>query len=307
MSRASIEHLITIVHHRTARPIGNVRRGSRITTLVHGEREEALNYPSKLSAAVLPRWNDTAVLTPRWSGFRAAQDEDSAGACVGLTCWKRALDVVLSVIALIVLAPLIGIVSALVKLTSPGPVVFMQERIGVDRRTQQRRRASYRRAADDRRNDTNDRRVLVKFGQPFTIYKFRTMVAGAEKGKPVFAQQRDPRVTALGRFLRKTRIDEIPQFVNVLKGDMSIVGPRPERAYFIGEARKDIPDFHRRLRTRPGITGLAQVKLGYTNDMVGLQKKLQYDLEYIDALRPVTDFKILAQTVRVVLTGKGAY
>jgi lipopolysaccharide/colanic/teichoic acid biosynthesis glycosyltransferase len=222
----------------------------------------------------------------------------------GLELWKRILDVLLSTVALILLTPFVAFVALLVKMTSSGEIIFKQERIGVDRRTSSRRYTSFRRPEDDRR--ASDRRVLVKFGRPFTIFKFRTMCAGAEKGAPVFAQHKDPRVTTLGRFLRKTRVDEIPQFVNVLRGDMSIVGPRPERAYFIGEAQKDMPDFKQRLRTRPGITGLAQVKLGYTSDIGGLKKKLDYDLEYIQGLRPANDLKILAQTVRVVLTGKGA-
>jgi lipopolysaccharide/colanic/teichoic acid biosynthesis glycosyltransferase len=208
-------------------------------------------------------------------------------------------------VALVLLSPIMALVAALVKVTSPGPVLFKQERIGLNRRTTDRRGATFRRAQDDRRD--GDRRVVVKYGMPFAIYKFRTMVVHAERGKPQFAKKQDPRVTALGRFLRNTRIDEIPQFVNVLKGDMSIVGPRPERAYFIGEAQKDIPDFRHRLRAKPGITGLAQVRLGYTDDIRGLEKKLRFDLEYINQLSPSNDIKILAKTVRVVLTGQGAH
>jgi lipopolysaccharide/colanic/teichoic acid biosynthesis glycosyltransferase len=158
--------------------------------------------------------------------------------------------------------------------------------------------------ADRRRRD---RRVLVNFGRPFTIYKFRTMVMDAERGAPpMWARENDPRITPVGRILRRSRIDELPQFLNVLRGDMSIVGPRPERAYFIGRIEKELPDFHLRLRTKPGITGLAQVELGYTNTDEGLRQKLHLDLEYIHTLCFWTDAKILLRTVFVVLTGRGA-
>jgi lipopolysaccharide/colanic/teichoic acid biosynthesis glycosyltransferase len=263
-----------------------------------------LNYPSKTTAAVLPRWSESAL-----SHHDATRRDNTGGLpnrtkVYGLEAWKRVLDTALGAVALVLLSPFVALVAVLVKVTSPGPVFFKQERIGLNRRTRDRRTASFRRPRDDRRD--GDRRVVVKYGKPFSIYKFRTMVADAERGKPVFAQKRDPRVTPLGRILRKTRIDEIPQFLNVLKGDMSIVGPRPERAYFIDEAQKEIPDFRRRLQTKPGITGLAQVKLGYTDDISGLAKKLHFDLEYINQLSPSNDLRILAQTVRVVLTGKGA-
>lgn len=269
--------------------------------LKFGEREEALNYPSKISAAVLPHWAGPATPLRQWSVAEPRRVSDRP-AC--LQPWKRALDVLLSIVALIILAPVIAIVSLLVKTTSPGPVFFKQERIGMNRRCADRRRASFRRSQDDRR--ARDRRAAVKFGKPFAIYKFRTMCDGAERGTPVFAKKRDPRITQLGGFLRKTRLDEIPQFVNVIQGDMSIVGPRPERAYFIGKAQTEIPDFQKRLWTKPGITGLAQVRLGYTNSIDGLKRKLDFDLQYINCLSPSTDLKILAQTVRVVLTGKGA-
>lgn len=217
--------------------------------------------------------------------------------------WKRAVDIVLSVLALILLSPVLLVTAVLVKVTSPGPVIFKQERVGLNRRNEDRRRGDSEYVLDRRRKD---RRVLVNFGRPFTIYKFRTMVAEAEKGQPVWAAKKDPRITPLGRFLRKTRIDELPQFLNVLAGEMSIVGPRPERAYFIGKIEKDLPAFQLRLRTKPGITGLAQVELGYTNTNEGLRDKLNLDLEYIRKLNVWTDFKILFRTVSVVLTGKGA-
>jgi lipopolysaccharide/colanic/teichoic acid biosynthesis glycosyltransferase len=217
---------------------------------------------------------------------------------------KRVVDILLSVLGLIVCAPLMVLAAILVKATSPGPVFYRQERIGINRRDRDRRTPMSRMDADRRRRD---RRVLVNFGRPFTIYKFRTMVVDAERGMPpMWAKERDPRITTVGRILRKTRVDEMPQFWNVMRGDMSIVGPRPERAYFIGRIEKDLPEFQLRLRTKPGITGLAQVQLGYTNTDDGLRDKLHLDLEYIRRLSLWTDLKILWRTVFVVFTGKGA-
>jgi lipopolysaccharide/colanic/teichoic acid biosynthesis glycosyltransferase len=219
--------------------------------------------------------------------------------------WKRALDVVISVAALVALSPAMLAAAAIIKSTSPGPVFYRQERVGVNRRLRDRRTRAND-AGTSRRG--RDRRVLVNFGLPFTIYKFRTMVVDAERGTPpLWAKEQDPRITSVGRVLRKTRIDEIPQFINVLHGDMSIVGPRPERAYFIGRIEKDLPEFHLRLRTKPGITGLAQVALGYTNTDDGLRQKLHFDLMYIRNWSPWMDLKILFRTIYVVLTGKGAY
>ncbi len=218
--------------------------------------------------------------------------------------WKRVLDIALSVVGLAVFSPVLLVTAIVVKATSPGPVFYRQERVGINRRTGERRRSGDNGDSDRRRRD---RRVLVSFGRPFTIYKFRTMVVDAERGTPpMWAKERDPRITPVGRMLRKTRVDELPQFLNVLKGDMSIVGPRPERAYFIGRIEKEIPDFHLRLHTKPGITGLAQIELGYTNTDDGLRDKLRFDLEYIRRRSFWTDLRILCRTVSVVLTGKGA-
>ncbi|MDH4037340.1 MAG: sugar transferase [Candidatus Krumholzibacteria bacterium] len=220
-------------------------------------------------------------------------------------CWKRVLDITLSVLGLVLTAPLMLATIVLIKATSPGPVFYRQERIGLNRRSQDRRGRSGQ-LGEDRRG--RDRRVLVNFGRPFTIYKFRTMVVDAERGTPpMWAKERDPRITPLGRILRKTRIDELPQFLNVLRGDMSIVGPRPERAYFIGRIEKELPEFQLRLRAKPGITGLAQVELGYTNTDEGLRDKLRHDLEYIGRVSPAMDLKILLRTFFVVLTGRGAH
>lgn len=218
-------------------------------------------------------------------------------------CWERGLDIALSAFALLVLTPVIAVAALMVKLTSRGPVFYRQERVGIDRRCSDRRKRHLEREHCRR---GRERRVLAGFGRPFMVYKFRTMVADAEAGSPVWAQRGDPRVTTLGRFLRRSRIDEIPQFINVLRGDMGVVGPRPERAYFIGRLDNDLPEFRLRTRTRPGITGLAQVQLGYANSVSGARRKLQLDLEYMHGRTFGMYCRILLRTVHVVLTGRGA-
>jgi lipopolysaccharide/colanic/teichoic acid biosynthesis glycosyltransferase len=249
--------------------------------------------------------SSTAVLDRTFSGGQSFDfsPEQFDRVTVGLA-WKRVLDVVFSVIALVLLSPVMLVAALAVKLTSQGPVIFSQERIGINRRSEDRRR-SRRYLGPERRN--NDRRESPNYGKPFKMYKFRTMVANAEKGTPVWAKKNDSRITPVGAFLRRTRIDELPQFVNVLKGHMSIVGPRPERAYFIAEIEKELPEFQQRLRTKPGITGLAQVEHGYANTVDEMHVKLDFDLQYIQDLKPQLELKILFKTVSVVFTGKGAY
>ena len=219
--------------------------------------------------------------------------------------WKRILDMLLSVIGIILTSPLMIAAFLAVKLTSPGPSLFHQERVGINRRTTDRRRRNLQPQSMDNRR--TDRRQGSGYGKPFLIYKFRSMVIDAEKnGKPMLAHKGDARITPVGAFIRKTRIDELPQFINVLKGDMSIVGPRPERPFFIDEMRKDIPNFQLRNRAKPGITGLAQVELGYANDTEGMRNKLKFDLRYIQSLSILSDLKIMFKTISVVVTGKGA-
>jgi lipopolysaccharide/colanic/teichoic acid biosynthesis glycosyltransferase len=223
----------------------------------------------------------------------------------GMDGWKRMADISASITGLVVFAPVMALTAVLVKLTSPGPVLFTQERIGVNRRTDKRRGASNGGAGFDRRR--TDRRGEQKHGKPFKMFKFRSMGVGAENGVPKLTKRDDPRVTAFGRILRKTRIDETPQFLNVLRGDMSIVGPRPERDYFYLRMNGEIPQFPQRLMVKPGLTGLAQVNVGYCNNVKDMRRKLDQDLVYIRTLSPANDAKIMVRTVSVVLTGKGAF
>lgn len=189
---------------------------------------------------------------------------------------KRIFDIVASILGLILLSPVIVLAALLVKIASPGPVLFKQIRVG-------------------------------KNGGHFEIYKFRTMRVDAEKETgPVWAFKNDSRLIPAGKFLRKSRIDEIPQFINVLRGEMSIVGPRPERPVFVEKFIKEIPDYERRLMVKPGITGLAQVRHKYDETIEDVKTKIKYDLLYIKKLCFWTDLGILFRTVRVVLTGAGA-
>ena len=236
---------------------------------------------------------------------KAAIPADLSRTIHGVETWKRSLDVAVSVAGLVLSAPLVGLAALLVKSTSPGPVFVAQERIGLNRRVEDRRNG-HPSTSEVERRARSDRRLAPRHGKPFKLYKFRSMKQDAENGLPVLAVDNDPRITPVGRILRKARIDEIPQFVNVLRGDMSIVGPRPEREYFYGEMEREVPGFTLRLRTKPGITGLAQVNQGYANTVTGMRVKLHHDLEYIRNVRPSTDAKILVKTVSVVLTGKGA-
>lgn len=190
---------------------------------------------------------------------------------------KRLLDIVVSIIILVISLPITLITALAIKLDSEGPIFFTQERMGMN-------------------------------GKIFKMIKFRSMRKDAEKlTGPVWSQKNDPRVTRVGKIIRKLRIDEIPQFINVLKGDMSVVGPRPERPYFVEKLSQEIPYYKRRLKVRPGITGWAQVKHKYDESIEDVKIKLRYDLFYIENMSIRMDLKILFRTIFVVLFGKGHY
>ena len=220
---------------------------------------------------------------------------------------KRALDLFCAVGMLVLLAPVMLLVALAVRLTSPGPILFRQIRTGLNLRASRDRRADrFDAAGDERRQKSNDRRQATCFGRPFVLYKFRTMRIDAEKNGAQFATKGDPRVTSIGRFLRKSRLDELPQLWNVLRGEMSLVGPRPERPEFIESLSQEVPNYLLRLGIKPGLTGLAQVLNGYDNDIAGFRRKVALDLLYLQNCCVVNDVKILFRTVSVVLTGKGA-
>ena len=205
---------------------------------------------------------------------------------------KRVIDILGATIGLILAAPLFVIVGIFIKIDSPGPVFFMQERIGLNRRRRERRIIEVKLTEEERKIE---RRKKNLYGKSFYLYKFRTMVIDAEKGcGPIWAKKDDPRITYIGRILRKTRIDELPQLLNVLKGDMSLVGPRPERYYFVKDFMQKIDGYPHRLKVKPGITGLAQgtaeyessvndvkiLRMKYLKPQYNVKLKLQYNLFY---------------------------
>ena len=187
---------------------------------------------------------------------------------------KRFLDIVLSAVAIIVLFPVFIFCALGVKLSSKGPILYKQERIGLN-------------------------------GRQFMIPKFRSMVMGAENGKPLLSSRNDSRVTRFGLFMRKVRLDEIPQFFSVLKGDMSLVGPRPERKYFIDQIAQRAPHYRMLLKVKPGITSWGQVKYGYAENVDQMIERLKYDILYLQNMSLSMDFKIMAYTLLTVAKGSG--
>lgn len=231
-----------------------------------------------------------------WPTSRAEPSPHSGGdSWVSNSRGNRLLNLVLALAALIVLSPLMLIIALLVRLTSRGPVLYTQTRVGLDRRL----------PLDP---SMNHRREQNLGGQPFTIYKFRTMRVDAEHGSgAVWAQQQDPRVTAVGGLLRQYRLDELPQLLNVLRGEMNIVGPRPERPTIFAELREHIAEYPLRQRAKPGITGLAQINHHYDRSLDDVRTKVHYDLEYIRRQSVAEDLRIMLKTVPVVLLRRGGW
>jgi len=216
----------------------------------------------------------------------------------------RAFDIAVSSLALVALSPVFLILAVLIKMESRGPVIYRQVRTGRNLRSADRRRSDNIRMLQERRR--TDRRREAAPGRPFKIYKFRSMVADAEKNGIQMATQDDDRITRIGRVMRRTRLDELPQFWNVLKGDMSIVGPRPERPEIIDYLEEQIPGYSERLGVRPGITGLAQIRNGYDTDLEHIRRKITLDRYYIQKCSLQNDLRICLRTVRVVIKGEGA-
>ena len=189
-------------------------------------------------------------------------------------CIKRAFDIITSAIGLLVLSPLFGLIALQIKLGSKGPVFYSQERVGL-------------------------------YGLPFKIYKFRTMIDHAESGVPQLTLDDDPRITKVGRWLRKYRMDELPQLWNILRGDMSIVGPRPERPYFIEQIMKEAPYYCLLYKVRPGLTSWGPIRVGYTDTMEKMIERLNSDVVYVENMSLLLDLKILFFTIGVIIHGKG--
>ena len=187
---------------------------------------------------------------------------------------KRLLDIVVSLMAIILLIPAYIVLAICVKCSSKGPIFYCQERLG-------------------------------RYAKPFKIIKFRTMYVDAEKDGPSLSSEGDPRITPLGRFLRKVRFDELPQFVNVLKGDMSLVGPRPEREFYIEQIVQRAPHYYSVFKVRPGITSWGQVKYGYAENVDEMVDRLKYDIIYLENMSLYLDIKILIYTVKIVFEGSG--
>lgn len=190
-------------------------------------------------------------------------------ACIYLAL-RSALEPLLALVLIFVLSPIWILVAVAVRVSGPGPVLFQQVRTGLK-------------------------------GKPFCIWKFRTMIEDAEKNGVAWSAENDPRITRIGRFLRATHLDELPQLINIFRGEMSFIGPRPERPEFYERLTKVIPDFPLRLTVKPGITGLAQISLGYVSSVEASREKLRFDLIYIRSVSLRTDLRILLKTVAVFL------
>jgi len=225
----------------------------------------------------------TRISRVQWSGGQTREGS------------RRILNVVVAAAALVATLPLMLLIAVLIKLSSRGPILFSQTRVGLNRR-------------DPLADAGNSRRRLDYGGKPFTIFKFRTMRWMPERaGDQVWASPDDPRVTKLGGILRKYRLDELPQFFNVLRGDMNIVGPRPEQPEILLKLRQQVEGYELRQLVRPGITGWAQINLPYDMTVDDVRRKVYYDLQYVARHSLMEDLKIMLQTAPVVVFRRGAW
>jgi lipopolysaccharide/colanic/teichoic acid biosynthesis glycosyltransferase len=205
---------------------------------------------------------------------------------------RRVLNIAVAALALVIVAPVMLAIALVIIVSSNGPVLYTQTRVGINRR---------------RANSTDGRRRVDFGGRLFKIYKFRTMFVGADGDGEVWARPDDPRVTPFGRILRKYRLDELPQLFNVLKGDMNLVGPRPEQPKIFSNLRGQIDDYAERQRVLPGITGLAQVRQHYDRSIEDVRRKVTLDLQYISSCSWQKDLRLLCETLPVVIFQRGAW
>ncbi len=257
--------------------------GSQLRDRVRRVRALGLRNFSLSASRVLPFYPRASVL-----GF-PQERAWSNGIPQGSDRTTRILNVAVASLGLLIAAPLFLLIALAIKLTSRGPVFYKQIRVGLDRRW-------------NRESSHEDVRVRDLGGRPFTMYKFCTMVTAAEPdNREVWATPRDERATTVGRYLRITRLDELPQLLNVVKGDMNIVGPRPERPTIFAELREAIPNYHLRQRVMPGITGWAQVNQAYDTSVDDVRRKVQFDLDYLRTRSVLRDLAIMARTIPIML------
>lgn len=257
----NIEEVIIAIESSEHRNLGSIiteLEGLNVTIKIIPDIYDILSGSVKMTAIFgVPLVQINTEIMPSWQFFI-----------------KRLMDFAGSVLAILILAPVFLILALLVRLSSPGPIIYKQERIG-------------------------------QHNKPFHIFKFRSMCVDAETDGPQLSSSHDPRITTIGRFMRKTRLDELPQFFNVLRGEMSLVGPRPERRYYIDRIMEVAPHYRHLQKVKPGITSWGQVKYGYAENVDQMVQRLKYDVLYIENMSLAIDFKILGYTVLTILKGSG--
>jgi len=236
-----------------------------INKMVRNSQKEDIGYLGYEQTVMIPQYNPTIGN----AGFMIREGFDASTKII-----KRGFDICFSLAVLVIGAPLFLLLALITKLTSRGPVFYKQERVGIN-------------------------------GKPFYIYKYRSMKVDAEKNGPQLSKDNDPRITKWGQIMRKTRLDELPQFWNVLKGDMSVVGPRPERQHFIQQIVEKAPGYQLLLSIKPGITSIGQVYYGYAENVDQMCQRMLFDLRYLSEVNIQTDLSIILQTVKVMFQGKG--
>lgn len=264
--------------------------------------ESGYEVPSR-SASINLLDESLHVEAPRWLSLLELERPRTSLRCLPYRTQvaKRCLDIVVAVVLIAISLPIVILAAIAIKLTSSGPIIFTQTRVGLNLRDRERRSAN-----SQMHSRSACRRSEANYGRPFTIYKLRTMTMAATSAEPSEAVRGDRRVTSVGKFLRQMRIDELPQLWNVLRGDMSMVGPRPECIEYMERLSAQVPGYVKRLGLKPGLTGIAQIEAGYANDLESYRRKIAFDLLYLQNCSLRNDIKILVRTIRVVLTGFGA-